>query len=736
MIKEIYLENFKSHKETKLELKKGTNLIIGIMGSGKSSVLDAISYALFGTFPKLKSRKIGINNTIKRGKDNAKIKLIFEWKGKEYEIERIIKKNKTDAKIKENGKILEKGQKLVTEMVKKILSIDYELFSKAIYSEQNAITYFLNLSPGERKNEIDKLLGLDQFENARKNLTQIANQIKQILEFYKKQYNEGKAKETKEEIEKITKEINENKEKYGKINQKLEDYKKEEKEIYEEYEKMLKNKKEKEHLERKLLINKTKMEQLNSNEIKKEKILEMKKKLEEEIKKQNEINKKKEEIRKKIKNMEMEIWKNEKILEKINDTKKEIKKLEELKKVKKEEEELEEEIKKLEEEIKNNLLIKEKIKTMEKELEELKKVKTNCPICGNILSEEHKEKIRKEKEEIINKLKTKIKNNLEFEKRKKEEELEELKIIKIKINQLNKELDKNKGKLKDINEKKLEDLRNRLNEIKDINIEEFNKKRDIYKEMVKKYEEYKEFKKLEEENKTLMIKINKIRIDDKELEEMRDKLEKIRNIIAKKTVEIKGVIEIIKIKEKFLKEKREELEKIEELKENINKKTKIYEEIILLKNAVIETQKQLREYIITSINKTLEKIWPYIYPYKDYKKVRLNAENGYSFQLYCDEWVEVENVSGGETEALALALRISLALVLTPNLSWLILDEPTHNLDKISTESLAETLQKKLPEIIKQNIIISHDENLIKEGYMNVIRFTRNKNDNGETKIE
>ncbi len=38
MIKSIYLENWKTHKDSFLTFNKGTNILIGKIGSGKSSI--------------------------------------------------------------------------------------------------------------------------------------------------------------------------------------------------------------------------------------------------------------------------------------------------------------------------------------------------------------------------------------------------------------------------------------------------------------------------------------------------------------------------------------------------------------------------------------------------------------------------------------------------------------------------------------------------------------------------
>ena len=46
-IKKVHLENYRSHSNTTVEFSKGVNLILGMNGKGKSSILEAISMTLF-----------------------------------------------------------------------------------------------------------------------------------------------------------------------------------------------------------------------------------------------------------------------------------------------------------------------------------------------------------------------------------------------------------------------------------------------------------------------------------------------------------------------------------------------------------------------------------------------------------------------------------------------------------------------------------------------------------------
>lgn len=65
----------------------------------------------------------------------------------------------------------------VTAAARRITGVDYDLFTRAIYSEQNNIDYFLALAAGRRKEEMDNLLGLDRFEQARASLTTVIGRL-------------------------------------------------------------------------------------------------------------------------------------------------------------------------------------------------------------------------------------------------------------------------------------------------------------------------------------------------------------------------------------------------------------------------------------------------------------------------------------------------------------------------------------------------------------------------------
>ncbi|HIJ98962.1 TPA: hypothetical protein H1005_03375, partial [archaeon] len=158
----------------------------------------------------------------------------------------------------------------------------------------------------------------------------------------------------------------------------------------------------------------------------------------------------------------------------------------------------------------------------------------------------------------------------------------------------------------------------------------------------------------------------------------------------------------------------------------------------LFSGALLKTQEALREEFVGIVNEVMAEVWPTLYPYGDITAVKLEIENrDYVLKARTTaEWVNVEGItSGGERSLAALALRIAFSLALARNLGMLVLDEPTHNLDVNAIDELAITLRERLPNLIDQVFLITHEERLESavSGYL--YKLERNKELDEPTKI-
>ncbi|MCD6279338.1 AAA family ATPase [Candidatus Micrarchaeota archaeon] len=752
MITRLVLRNFRSHEYTDLEFRRGVNLLIGIVGSGKSSVLEAISYALFGAVP----QKLKLNQLIRHGCNGLDVGMEFTIDDINYKVKRSYKNNKNYAELYDGNGLIAEGVRAVNNEIVKILGVDYDLFSKAVYSEQNRIDYFLNLQATQRKKEIDNLLGLERFEKLRTNTKKVINRIKDRINYLDSLLDEQKYEELLKNFEQTNKSINE-------INAKINDYN-------EQLDLLLKKTKE---LELKYMSMKEKRDEWNRLNSKRDKLIGLLGQLNVEIK-----NKPKFDIKSiKLKNNELELLRkdiheelqvNNLQLEKINN---EIgglvSKLNHIKKLLVEKKELEkiirnitggEDISTLERhrEILNNEIdqlitniskYKLNIEKNQKVVSELKSAGTNCPVCGSRLDEVHKKKLINDSEIAIEEEILFLNENKKiFEDKKKE--LEKLSdSINLyhrtmdRINIIQKDLlkkDELLGMLKEFKDKK-ESVNNVINELSDKEnaiLNQLNEHKNIL-QRVERYEKYlneyqvkrKEFDDVEDGIKNLNYDESLFNIISKDYQEAEKRYEKLKIIINSYADKKESLEEISRMYKKQI----DKYEKNSNLRKSYIEKLEFFNRLL---SAIIETQIETRINLVEAINVEMSNMWNEIYPYGDYTSVRINAEDGYTPELYNGEWKSYTYLSGGERSCLALALRIALSIVLTNNLSWLILDEPTHNLDTEMVETLSETLKRAINNLVNQTFIISHDESFIRSDYDKIYLFKRDKSKQGPTQVE
>ncbi|MBE6499622.1 MAG: SMC family ATPase [Methanobrevibacter thaueri] len=186
----LKLNNFKSHKHTVISFEKGISVIVGENGAGKSTILEAISFALFKQHTSKKMDDLVRNNA-----ESMSIELEFTSNNRDYKIVREKKSNLKSSLFKktssEGGYVhVCTGDREVASEIRQILDIDSDLFLNAIYIRQGEIAELVNKTPAEKKQLIGKLLGIDSLEKAWKNLLPfITNYDNQLAELKGKLFN-------------------------------------------------------------------------------------------------------------------------------------------------------------------------------------------------------------------------------------------------------------------------------------------------------------------------------------------------------------------------------------------------------------------------------------------------------------------------------------------------------------------------------------------------------------------
>tara|TARA_Y100000004_G_scaffold189987_1_gene246432 strand:- start:323 stop:2035 length:1713 start_codon:yes stop_codon:yes gene_type:complete len=146
--------------EIKLNESHGT-IIIGSNGAGKSTVLDALTFSLFGK-PYRKINKPQLVNSV--NEKDCVVEIEFDIKGKEYRIVRGIKPNKFEIWI--DGKMQDQSSSAVDQQKKleqQILKLNYKSFTQIVILGSAGFTPFMQLTSSQRREVIEDILDIKIF---------------------------------------------------------------------------------------------------------------------------------------------------------------------------------------------------------------------------------------------------------------------------------------------------------------------------------------------------------------------------------------------------------------------------------------------------------------------------------------------------------------------------------------------------------------------------------------------
>jgi len=161
----LVLKNFKRFQDEEIHFKDGITGILGNNGTGKSSLVQAIFFALYGV------RSTGINSdyivsafTGEQGK--CEVRLDFQIGGEKYNVIRYFpKKGKHSADIFMGSKHLATGVEAVEKEVIRIIGMGPSDFKNTIYAGQKDLLSLLDSSKDVRKKWFQRALGIDYLNN-------------------------------------------------------------------------------------------------------------------------------------------------------------------------------------------------------------------------------------------------------------------------------------------------------------------------------------------------------------------------------------------------------------------------------------------------------------------------------------------------------------------------------------------------------------------------------------------
>jgi DNA repair protein SbcC/Rad50 len=195
---QLTIKNFLSYRDATLNFRGlHTACICGANGAGKSSLLEAITWVIWG-----KSRAATDDDVIYRGAKNVRVDFEFICNSQTYRIIRSRPRGKSGSlefQIATSSgnfrSITAKGVRATQDEIVACLKLDYDTFTNSAYLRQGRSNEFMLRRPNERKQILADLLKLERYE-------QLSSQAKDLAREYK-----GKIEQLKQNLEPLESEL-------------------------------------------------------------------------------------------------------------------------------------------------------------------------------------------------------------------------------------------------------------------------------------------------------------------------------------------------------------------------------------------------------------------------------------------------------------------------------------------------------------------------------------------------
>lgn len=177
---QLTLKNFLSYRDATLDFRGlHTACICGANGAGKSSLLEAITWAIWG-----ESRAKSEEDIINTGAEVVRVDFIFQTSGQTYKVIRTRQRGGSGAlefQIETSTgfrAITGKGVRATQDLILEHIKLDYDTFINSAYLRQGRADEFMLKRPNERKEILAELLKLNQYDELEERAKELSRQFK------------------------------------------------------------------------------------------------------------------------------------------------------------------------------------------------------------------------------------------------------------------------------------------------------------------------------------------------------------------------------------------------------------------------------------------------------------------------------------------------------------------------------------------------------------------------------
>src|SRR3989449_1050878 len=168
----LRLVNFRQHADTELEFGPGITGIIGPNGSGKTSILEAIAWALYGV-QEVGGDKDSIRRLGAKGRAGVEVDLEFRLGAHEYRVKRGL----STAVLHQDGQVIANSLKAVTDKLERTLGMSHDEFFNTYFTGQKELAVMAALGKTERAAFLSRVLGYERLREAQERVREVRNGV-------------------------------------------------------------------------------------------------------------------------------------------------------------------------------------------------------------------------------------------------------------------------------------------------------------------------------------------------------------------------------------------------------------------------------------------------------------------------------------------------------------------------------------------------------------------------------
>ena len=167
LLKTLTLRNYRKYKDAYVEFPDGVIGIIGLNGVGKTTLIEAIGWVLFGHHAARTTKEL-IKRDGASPHEPCRVALEFELEGDGYSVVReMVGKNlMPKASLQINGKLITNNADEATEVITEKIGMDYLSFFTSVFARQKELNALSIMKAAERKRLVLRMLGIERIEKS------------------------------------------------------------------------------------------------------------------------------------------------------------------------------------------------------------------------------------------------------------------------------------------------------------------------------------------------------------------------------------------------------------------------------------------------------------------------------------------------------------------------------------------------------------------------------------------